>query len=281
MPPRRVITGRSQEPRKRFAEELKRLRLERRLSFRALGAAVGWDGSLFSKMEKGETLGGPEVVQALETYYGVPKDMLLALWELAVGDTTQFKERFRKYMSLEAEAQRLWHYAVGMLPGLLQTRAYARTVLAASGMVDEELETQVDARIGRRELLTSEVAPTFRTILSETVLRTALADEAEWREQLEYLLTMSEHRNVTIQVMLHSAGHHALMSTDVMFLSLPDGRDVAWVETSNSGTLVQDAADLLALQLKYDRVRDLALSPGETREFILEMLKEKPCDLST
>lgn len=84
MPPRRVITGRSQEPRKRFAEELRLLRTERGLSLRELAKAVGWDPSQFGKMESGQTLGGPEVVQALDQFYGTP-GLLLALWELAWG----------------------------------------------------------------------------------------------------------------------------------------------------------------------------------------------------
>ena len=31
----------------------------------------------------------------------------------------------------------------------------------------------------------------------------------------------------------------------------------------------------------YDAVRDLALSPAESRKFILRMLEEVPCDPST
>lgn len=84
MPQRRVISGRSQEPRQRFAEELRILRTGSGTSLRQLGERLGWDWSLFGKMEKGETLGSPEVVQALDTHYGTP-GLLLALWELAAG----------------------------------------------------------------------------------------------------------------------------------------------------------------------------------------------------
>ncbi|MFF5714905.1 Scr1 family TA system antitoxin-like transcriptional regulator [Streptomyces sp. 62] len=279
MPARRVVTGRSQEPRKRFAEELKSLRTERGLSLRKLGEVAGWDWSLFSKMEKGETLGGPEVVQALDQYYGTGR-MLLALWEPAVGDPTQFKERYRRYMTLEAEAMSLWYYALGAVPGLLQTPAYARTFLATSGMDGEELTAQVEARTGRRELLTGDDAPPFRAILSETVLRTALPDLTAWREQLEHLLTMGERRNITIQVMPHAAGPHALTTTDVMFLRLTDGRPVAWVETGHSGDLVEEPAAVERLQLLYDRVRDLALSPADSRKFIMWNLEEASCEPS-
>ncbi|MEU0400499.1 helix-turn-helix transcriptional regulator [Streptomyces sp. NPDC006197] len=281
MPARRVVTGRSQEPRKRFAEELKSLRTERSLSLRKLGEVAGWDWSLFSKMEKGETLGGPEVVQALDQYYGTGR-MLLALWELAVADPTQFKERYRRYMTLEAEAISLWHYAPYLPPGLLQTEAYVRTLMEwAGGWEGAELTRQVEARVGRQALLEGDNAPTFRTILSETVLRTPLPVRAQWQEQLEHFLTVGDRRNVTIQVVPHSAGVYGLANTAVMFLKPTDGRTVAWVETSYSGELVEDTAAVDRLQLRYDLVRDLALSPADSRKFIMRTLEEASCEPST
>ncbi|WP_121831627.1 helix-turn-helix transcriptional regulator [Streptomyces sp. S1] len=255
MPARRAVTGRSQEPRKRFAEELRLLRAERELPLRKPGEAVGWDWSLFSKMENGETLGGPEVVQALDQYYGTP-GLLLTLWELAMGDPTQFKERYRRYMTLEAETISLWHYAPGVMPGLFQTRAYENTLMGWGTFKGEELTRQVEARLGRHALLEGEDAPSFRAILSETVLRTPLPVRAEWKEQLEYLLTVGERRNVTVQVVLNSAGLYPLGSTDVMFLKPTDGRTVAWVETSHSGQVIEETAAVDRLQLRYGLVRD-------------------------
>ncbi|MDT3395066.1 helix-turn-helix transcriptional regulator [Streptomyces sp. B1866] len=280
MPPRRVITGRSQEPRRRYAEEIRLLRTQRGDSLRKLGEALGWDPSLFSKIESGETIGGPEVAEALDQYYGTP-GLLLALWELAVSDTTQFREKYRRYMALEAEAVSLWHYAVCALPGLLQTEGYARELLAVGGLDGEELARQVDARIGRSDLLTGDNAPRFRTIISETVLRTPLRDAAEWHKQLEHLVSMSERKNVAVHVLPQSVGLNALTNIDTMFLRGADGRTVAWVETGYSGELVQDATDVEKLQLRYDLVRDLALSPDESRKFVIQMLEESPCDPST
>ncbi|GGW51561.1 helix-turn-helix domain-containing protein [Streptomyces xantholiticus] len=280
MPQRRVITGRSQEPRQRFAEELRTLRAGSGTSLRALGERLGWDWSLFGKMEKGETLGSPEVVQALDTHYGTP-GLLLALWELAAGDHTQFRERYRRYMALEAEALSLWHFAVSVLPGLLQTPGYAREVLAVGGLKGKELEQQVEARMGRRELLEAQDAPPFRTILAEAVLRTPVRGAAEWRAQLEHLAEMAERESVTVQVLLQSAGVHGLVGTDVWFLRLADGRPVAYTENAHWGELVEESARVERLQRAYDVVRDMALPPGESRKFILRMLEEVPCDLST
>ncbi|MGW0833477.1 helix-turn-helix domain-containing protein [Streptomyces prunicolor] len=280
MPQRRVITDRSQEPRQRFAEELRRLREASGLSLRALGERLGWDASLFGKMENGETLGSPEVVQALDTHYGTP-GLLLALWELAAGDHTQFRERYRRYMALEAEAVSLWHFAVSVLPGLLQTPGYAREMLTVGGLEGKELEQQVDARMGRRELLEGVDAPRFRTVLSEAVLRTALLNTPEWRGQLEHLTEMSERPNIVVHVLPFSAGPYGLDSTDVWFLRLAQGRTVAYTENAYRGDLIEDSAAVEKLQGAYDVVRDLALSPAESRKFVLRMLEEMPCDPST
>ncbi|MFB6954194.1 helix-turn-helix domain-containing protein [Streptomyces niveus] len=280
MPTRRVVTGRSREPRARFAEELRLLRTARGESLRQLGERLGWDWSLFGKMEKGETLGGPEVVQALDTYYGTP-GLLLALWELAVSDKSQFKEGYRRYMALEAEATSLWHFAVSVLPGLLQTDGYARELLAAGGLKGKELDQQVEARMGRRELLEGEHAPPFRTILSESVLRTPLRDVRAWRCQLQYLTEVSERGEVTVQLVPFSAGLHGLTNADVMFLRLPEGRTLAYAENGYRGELIEETAPVERLQLTYDSVRDLALSPAESRKFFLRILEEAPCDPST
>ncbi|MDF9869028.1 XRE family transcriptional regulator [Streptomyces sp. FT05W] len=280
MPTRRAVTGRSREPRARFAEELRHLRTERGDSLRQLGERMGWDWSLFGKMEKGETVGGPEVVQALDQYYGTP-GLLLAMWELAISDQSQFKERYQRYMALEAEATSLWHFAVSVLPGLLQTPGYAREILAAGGSKGEALEQQVEARMGRRELLLGEDSPPFRTIVSEAVLRTPLRDVAEWRRQLEYLGELGARENVTLHVLPFSAGPYGLDSTALMFLRLPDGRTVAYTENAYRGDLIEANQPVDRLQRAYDAVRDLALSPAESRKFVLSLLEEVRCDPST
>ncbi|MFC8176059.1 helix-turn-helix domain-containing protein [Streptomyces sp. NPDC057325] len=280
MPQRRVVSGRSQEPRQRFAEELHRLRTARKLSLRQLGERVGWDWSLFGKMEKGETLGSPDVVQGLDTFYETP-GLLLALWELAAGDKSQFKERYRRYMTLEAEAVSLWHFAVSVLPGLLQTAGYARELLAAGGYKGKELEQQVEARMSRKVLLEGEDAPPFRTILAEAALRTPVRDGQEWRAQLEYLREMSERQNITVHVLPQSAGVHGLVGTEAWFLRLANGRPVAYTENAHSGELIEESTMIERMQRAYDVVRDMALSPAESRKFILHMLEEVPCDPST
>lgn len=198
-----------------------------------------------------------------------------------MGDPSQFKEQYRRYMMLEAEAVSLWQYSVSRPPGLLQTAGYAREALAAGGLRGEELDQQVEARIGRRKVLEGDDAPPFRVLLSEAVLRNSPRDTRAWKEQLEHLAEASERPNVTLHVLPFGTGLHGLDSTDVMFLRLLDGRTVAYAENDVRGELVEETGKVERLHRTYDSVRDVALGPAESRKFILRMLEEVPCEPST
>lgn len=277
MPQRRAITGRSQDPRQRFMEELRHLRAQRGESLRQLGEAMGWDHSLFGKMERGETIGSPEVAEALDQHFGTP-GFLLALWELAARDPAQFRERYRRLMVLESEAVNIQKYSPSVLPGLLQTEAYARQVMLLGGLEPgAELDQQVEARTSRSEVLAREGAPQFRAILDEAVLRRPLPDAGAWREQLKHLNEAAERRNVTFQVLPFAAGMREMSNTDTSFLRLADGRTVAWVETGYDGQLVEENAGVERLLVRYDRLRDHALTPRASAEFVLHLLEESPC----
>ncbi|WP_246561735.1 DUF5753 domain-containing protein [Streptomyces roseirectus] len=245
-----------------------------------MGQRLGYDSTMLNKIENGHVLGGPEVAEALDALYKTP-GLLLALWELANADVSQFRQQYRRYMKLEGEALCLWHFGVSILPGLLQTPEYAREILAVGGLKGDELDQQVEARTSRRKVLEGDDAPPFRAVLSEASLRTPLSDPAAWRRQLESLLEACDQPGVTIQVLPHSAGLHGLVNTNVMFMRLANGTTVAWTENATRGELIEDNARVEELQRKYDAMRDLALSPAESRKFIMRLLEELPCEPST
>ncbi|KND34357.1 helix-turn-helix domain-containing protein [Streptomyces acidiscabies] len=281
MPARRPITGRSGGPRERFAQEVKKARLQKGVSLRKLAEDLGWSESLLSRMENGVLLGGPDVVEALDVYYGTG-DKLLILWELAVADKNQFKLKYRPYMELEEKAVALWQYSPTTIPGLLQSAEYARAALMAGGYEGEELERQIEARLGRQRALFDPDNPVpFRSIMSEAVLRNPLRDPREWRKQLEFLLEVLDLPNANIQVLPFGTGLHRLVNTDMMFLELSGGKIVAYGESDVQSELFEETSRVAGLNRTYDALRDLAYSPAETRQFIMRLLEELPCDPST
>lgn len=273
---RKSNAGQRPSARQMLAKELARLREESGKSLAQLGEETTYDRAYLHKLETGTRVGSPEVITALSAVYGTGEHLTM-LWQLARHDA--FADKYKRFMELEEKATVRYSYAVGAIPGLLQTEGYAREVFQASRVRDEhELAEQVAARLGRQELLRRDNALHFRAVLDESVLRRKARDPKEWERQLEHLLEVSQLPNVTLQVLPFDAGPHALLGTSLTILWLPDGSAVAYTEDAHSGELIENAPTVEELRLSYDLLRDLALSPRETEAFIKRLIEEnKPC----
>jgi transcriptional regulator with XRE-family HTH domain len=276
MPTRKPLTandGRS--PRRRLADSLTQLREKSGLSLRDLAEKTGWDHSHLSRMEQGKALGGPEVVEALDQVYGTTP-VLMELWEIA-RDQSAFRDKYQRYMLLESTAESIYMYSQGVLPGLLQTEAYARELLGQS-MAEIDIDEQVTARLDRQVILRGDDAVEFRAVIDESTLRRPLRDTQTWRQQLAHLVAMAELPNVAIQVLPLTAGLHCLSNTDLILLWQPDGTYVAYSETGYYGELYEDSRDARPMRVAYDRLRDLALSPRDSVALIEQLMEDSSCD---
>lgn len=281
MPPRKSNPSRNNHhngsARQVLAAELARLREKSGKSLGDLSGETTYDRTYLHKLETGVKLGSPEVMEALDKVYETGEH-LGDLWELARDDV--FRDKYKRFMELERRATVRYEYAVGAIPGLLQTAEYAREVLVLSFPGEEQgLEEQVAARIGRQKLLHAEEAPHFRAVLDESVLRRPMRDKAAWKRQLEHLLTIAGQPKITLQVLPFSAGLHHLMGTSLTILWLPDGKSAAYTETNVNGELFEEPAEVERLKLSYDLLRDSALSPQKSVDVIQKMMEDSAsCD---
>ncbi|MFI9205631.1 helix-turn-helix domain-containing protein [Streptomyces sp. NPDC053048] len=272
MPARKSNSGRKPSARRMLASELARLREESGKSLAELADETTYDRAYLHKLEKGERIGSPEAIRALDGVYDTGNHLSL-LWELAKEDA--IADKYKRFMELEKEATDRYQYVVSTVPGLLQTKEYAREVLqAAQPRSDDEVEELVAARLARQTWLCREDLPPYRAILDEGALsRTPKASKA-WEGQLSYLLEMAVLPNITIQVLPFSAGLHGLIGTSLSLLWLPDGTSVAYTENAFSGDLIEDPDLVGRLRLAYDLVRDEALSPRDSAEFIRQITED-------
>lgn len=272
MPTRKPSSGRKPSARRMLAEELTRLRESSGKSLAELAEETTYDRTYLHKLETGIRVGSPEVMSALDKVYATG-DRLLQMWELAREDV--FRDKYKRFMELEAKATVRYQYAAATVPGWLQTEGYAREVLQVARTRDEhELEEQLAARLGRQEILHQDVPPHYRAVLDEAALRRGASDPVEWQRQLRHLLDMAERPKVTIQVLPFASGLHALIGTSLTLLWMPDGGSVAYLENSVTGELIEDPREVERLRLAYDWLRDAALPPQESVALIQRVLEE-------
>ncbi len=201
-----------------------------------------------------------ELARALDTALGAD-DLLVELWPYVYREA--FPDWSRRFMDYAERAVAVREYAAHVVPGLLQTEAYARAVLSVGRTLGskEQLEERVTARMGRQERLSGPDRPELWVVLDEAVLRRPVGGRAVMREQLERLLDAGAEPHVTVQVLPFDQGEHDVMGGSLTLLTLPDGSEVAYTEGAHHGRLIEDQGEVRSFALTYDRLRAAALPP--------------------
>ncbi|SOD62115.1 Helix-turn-helix domain-containing protein [Streptomyces zhaozhouensis] len=261
--------------RKRFMDELARLREESGLSLGALSERVRFDRSYLNRLERGERIGDLETARRLDEVYGTGRG-LQNLWWLAKEEA--YPGRYQRYMELESIARVIQRYVPQTIPGILQTEEYAREQLWSGPHRPEEeveLANQLTLRIGRQEKVRREESPVHaRFVLDESIFGRRLSDRAAWLRQLQRLIDDAKLPNVTIQVLPLSTGLHDLLGGSVALLWLPDGTSAAYQEHAKGGEVIEEPEEVEQLKLSYDEISARALSPLDSLEFIRTQMKE-------
>ncbi len=147
---------------------------------------------------------------------------------------------FRQWARLETKAISLYTYECRVVPGLLQTEAYARAVsLDVPPLPDPDaLEQRIAARLARQELLavTRKPPTAFSFIVEQAVLERWTGGEAVTRQLLDHLVELIEQNwNVEFQVMPTRQPSHAGMDGPIMLAETSENRWFAYSEGQQNG----------------------------------------------
>ncbi|ETK33779.1 Scr1 family TA system antitoxin-like transcriptional regulator [Microbispora sp. ATCC PTA-5024] len=126
------------------------------------------------------------------------------------------------YVGLEAEAASVWNYEPLLVPGLLETEAYARAVVSAALVQDPaEIERRIAVRMERQRRLAGPDAIAYWAVVDEAALRRPVGGPAVMAEQLRRLQEVAVQPNVTLQVLPFDAGAYLGMGTPLAVLAFP------------------------------------------------------------
>jgi transcriptional regulator with XRE-family HTH domain len=180
---------------------------------------------------------------------------------------------FRQWAHLEAEAVSLYTYECRLVPGLLQTEAYARTLFdnQLPPLGDEQIEVQWMARAERQRLLRERPNTAFSFILEEQVFVRRTGGVELTRELIEHVLELSGLRNVEVQVMPQVRESHAGLDGPMQLLETPENKWLAYTEGQESGQFIRDSKVVSMLQMRYARMRSQALSLDDSVSLLHRM----------
>ncbi|MFC7386495.1 helix-turn-helix domain-containing protein [Sphaerisporangium rhizosphaerae] len=173
---------------------------------------------------------------------------------------------------LEATATEIRTYETFLIPGLLQTEAYARVFVAAMRGLSSETEVEefVTVRMTRKAVLTGGRPVVLRALINEAALRHPIGGTEIFREQIKYLCECADRPGVTVQVLPFTDRPHPGMSGAFTILKLPQ-LDVVHIEAMNTDMYLEDEHAVMQYLHAYDRLCEIAWSPEETVRYLAEL----------
>jgi len=251
-----------------FGAELKRRREAAGFTQGELGRRVfvsgGYIGQFEQAIRKPQRDVADRIDDALQT-----DGIFERMWRKLINDS-RYAEYFAAVAELEALAAKICEFAPTVVPGLLQTAAYARAITVAANpfAADESVEEKISARLDRAQILKGTTGPEYWVILHENVLRVPAGGPAVMAGQLEHIAALARDRKVLVTVIPWAAGAHAFMEGSLRLMEFEDAPPTAYTETSFSGNLLDDPAVVKRAQRAYDLLRVAALSPEASRALL-------------
>src|SRR5947199_4926925 len=240
-----------------LGSQLHRLRESRGITAEQAAEAIRGSHSKISRMENGRTGFKERDVADLLTLYGMAdaeeRAALLNLareantpgWWHAYSDV--LSAWLEPYVGLEAAASVIRTYQIQLVPGLLQTEAYARALIRQGAAAsDEEIARRSELRASRQEILRRPDAPQLWVVIDEGALRRPVGSRQIVREQLGYLAEMADHPAVTLPIRCFGARAPPAMGGPFSILRFaePDLADVVYIEQLTSALYLDKPAEV-------------------------------------
>ncbi|MGI5204335.1 helix-turn-helix domain-containing protein [Spirillospora sp. CA-108201] len=266
--------------------QLRRYREAAGLSTEAAGYEIRGSHSKISRMELGRVGFKERDVADLLTLYGVTdpslRGPLLELaehasapgWWQPFGDVVP--SWFEPYLGLEQGAVLVRVYEVQDIPELLQTRDYARALIAArcTEAEPEEIERRVELRMRRRRVFERPNPLRLWAVLDEATLRRTVGGPATMRAQIEHLVEMAARPNVTVQIVPFASGGHTAEGGPMTLLRFaePELPDVVYLEHLTCALYPDRASDIARYRDALNRIGVQAEPPDRTPAILREAL---------
>jgi transcriptional regulator with XRE-family HTH domain len=272
--------------RRRLAAELRGIRESKGKSGDAVATALKWSPSKISRYERARTGLRPREVERLLDYYqitGPRRALLLELaedaaqkgWWEEFGDS--LSEDYQQFIGLEHEATSIAIWHVDVVPGLLQTEAYARHIISSYSRIEPVapgmIGRMVRVRMRRQQVLNREELQ-LSVVLDESVLKRRIGGEAVMYEQLQRLGREAERHDLTLQVLPLDAQHTVFGESFVIFGFGVDSdamlQDVVSTEHLRSGFSLEGERETYLHRIAFQMLADASLDPVASRALILE-----------
>ncbi|MFJ4907799.1 helix-turn-helix domain-containing protein [Streptomyces sp. NPDC093249] len=270
----------AQAAREAIAARLGALRRDAELTGHELALRCGWSPAKSSRIERARTPASDADIRAWCTACGAEDQTvdLIAANRQADQMYVHWRKLHRHGMRRAQEEvvplyERTRHFRVycsNVVPGMLQTQAYATALLstiAAFQETPDDSETAAASRVERSRVL-REGDHRFGFLLEETVLRYRIGDDATMAGQLGYLLAVMALPNVSLGVIPFTA-RRRVWPLEAFYLF--DGRQAS-VELLTAAVNVTAPSEVATYAKAFSELSGIAVHGAAARALVSEAI---------
>ncbi|WP_223839728.1 helix-turn-helix domain-containing protein [Saccharopolyspora pogona] len=269
-----------------LGRQLRQLRTEAGLSLDEAAAHLERSRATVGHWERGHSRVSSKDLDALLKLYRTPENVAEQLQQLrresgqrGWWQSYKLPSYLAPFVGFEAEASEIFHFELGVVPGLLQTEEYARAIheVGRLALTDAELQHWVDVRLKRQERLSESSGLTLHVVIAEEALRRVIGSRVVMANQLERIDKLTRRPNVRLQVLPFGAGAHEGLHGPILVLRFPDPGhcDVAFSDTPLGGHVIDDIRDVAELARLFASLQARALPENKSVELLRSIAQEQ------
>ncbi|MGW1143600.1 helix-turn-helix domain-containing protein [Streptomyces sp. NPDC002454] len=270
-----------ESPQAALGARLRQKRLDLGLKQKELARKLGYSPTQLSHTETGRKMATLRFVQKVDSHFGLTdtSESFERQWrEIKFG---ALLEGFPEYLGLEERASEIRLFEVGLVPGPLQTRAYAQALADAAvergDSTPEKAAERVEHLIKRQQVLERTPPPLIFAVLDESCIRRPIGDDPEiMRDQFAHLIRFARLPHTSLQIVPYSLGARRPFDRLVNLLTLPDRSVISYVESERQGQLDREPASVLPMLRNYHLLQTESASQAESVAMIEQLRKGTP-----
>ncbi|MGC0312330.1 transcriptional regulator with XRE-family HTH domain [Kitasatospora acidiphila] len=271
---------------RRLGTELRRMREQAGLGGSQLARMLGINPAHVTQMESGKTGLSVERLYTIAGMCMCTNEPLLEVLAdiIADGGKGGWWEEYRgelpidflEVAELEGHAKEIVAFNMAFVPGLLQTRSYAKALFTGelAPLRDREIDLRVTFRLRRQQEARSYGTP-YLALVHEAALHGHYGGRDVLIDQLASLIESSEHPATSIRVVPFEAVTFPVPSEDLVRMAgaVPE-LDTVQVDASYGAQILDQPARLARYRATLERIEAIALSEEDSRGFIRSIMKE-------
>lgn len=263
--------------------ELRKRREKAGLSSFSVADTAGWNRPRVSRIESGHI--GTSVVDVIH-YLGIcgvfgpeTRDLIrlcedaerrLGYWRPSQSEG----DSISSLIFHESTATRSVSYEPLLVPGLLQTPAYARARIARRAGTPEEVQPLVKTRMERKTILHRRNPARFTFFVHEQALRLKVGCAETMHEQMLHIVLLAALDHVTLRVVPADAGEKSLFGGSFRLMEFQDHTPLVYLDSVRSGFFLEDREYVRDYQQLLPELRAVALDEGQSRKFTADLADE-------